>query len=300
MMLKNAPISPPEEVEACSVPAIQTPHKDRSILFTSTPRSILRNIPRPALELADTTLKTLQTGAKQHAHVYLIASRSVCHFRSTIFATNLRSFQTLSNSLNISLITALFELLYLLHQVTPWNFKEVWTSHSPVSLANLLLDSYSARRGRWQLATRDPLSSPRDLPVLRVLECSSPLVNTHSDYPCTSRLPHFIPPRELPLCTCPARASCRPSHGVHLASCSPVRLPVQSSRCYNQRHRRYWISLADPQRCCLRCFCIRRSYLCRAKRVRRVSCALERRYAPTNSDSRRVTSQSICSPLSRI
>ena len=77
MMLKDAPISPPEEETPSTLPAY-TPLKERSLLFTSTPRSILRNIPKPSLELADTTFKTLQTGAKQHARVYLLASRSVC------------------------------------------------------------------------------------------------------------------------------------------------------------------------------------------------------------------------------
>ena len=77
MMLKSAPISPPEE-ETPSAPPAHTPLKERSILFTSTPRSILRNIPKPSLELADTTFKTMQTGVTQHARVYLLASRSVC------------------------------------------------------------------------------------------------------------------------------------------------------------------------------------------------------------------------------
>lgn len=81
MMLKQAPISPPEE-ETPSASPVQTPLKERSVLFTSTPRSILRNIPKPTLELADTTFKNLQTGAQQHARVYLLASRSVCQFRS--------------------------------------------------------------------------------------------------------------------------------------------------------------------------------------------------------------------------
>lgn len=79
IMLKKAPISPPEE-EIPSEPPVYTPHKEHSVLFTSTPRSILRTIPKPSLELADTTFRTLQTGAKQHARVYLLASRSVCQF----------------------------------------------------------------------------------------------------------------------------------------------------------------------------------------------------------------------------
>ncbi|KAF8553616.1 hypothetical protein OG21DRAFT_1207643 [Imleria badia] len=120
MMLKNAPISPPEE-ETPSAPPVHTPLKERSVMFTSTPRSILRSIPRPSLELADTTLRTLQTGAKQHARVYLLASRSA-----------------LSNSLNISLITALFELLYILYQVIPWHFVQI---HFP-----RVVDT-----GEWQL-----------------------------------------------------------------------------------------------------------------------------------------------------
>lgn len=79
-MLKKTPISPPED-EIPSEPPVCAPHNERSVLFTSTPRSILRSISRPSLELADTTFKTLQTGARQHTGVYLIASRSVCHFR---------------------------------------------------------------------------------------------------------------------------------------------------------------------------------------------------------------------------
>lgn len=81
MMLKKAPISPPEE-EAPSQPPAYTPQKERNLLFTSTPRSILRSIPKPSLELADTTFRTLQTEAKQHARVYLLASRSVRRFRT--------------------------------------------------------------------------------------------------------------------------------------------------------------------------------------------------------------------------
>ncbi|KAH0834027.1 hypothetical protein J3R83DRAFT_11264 [Lanmaoa asiatica] len=125
MMLKNAPISPSEE-ETCSELPVHTPQKERSVLFTSTPRSILRNIPKPSLELADTTFKTLQTGAEQHARVYLLASRS-----------------TLSNSLNISFITALFELLYVLYRVIPWNFLEI---HFP-----RVVDT-----GDWQLTVPYP------------------------------------------------------------------------------------------------------------------------------------------------
>ncbi|KAG9311014.1 hypothetical protein JVU11DRAFT_8910 [Chiua virens] len=103
LMLKNAAVSPSEE-ETPSVPPI-TPKQERSFLFT--PRSILRSIPRPTLELADTTFKSLQTGAKENACLYLLTSRSI-----------------LSNSLHISLVTAFLEILYILYRVIPWNFLE--------------------------------------------------------------------------------------------------------------------------------------------------------------------------------
>ena len=233
-MLKNAPISPPEEETPSVPPSVITPLKERSMLFTSTPRSILRSIPKPSLELADTTFKTLQTGAKQHARVYLLASRSVRRLRSRFGVTESCSCQTLSNSLNISLITALFELLYVLYRVIPWNFLQVWAIPSAsLPVIYFMLDSYSACHRCWRLAIHYSVSSPCHLPIPRVLECSSPLVNTHFDHPCSPWLRHFIPPGERPLCTRPPRASSRLSHGIHHASGCSVRVPVQSSRTYN-------------------------------------------------------------------
>jgi len=128
-----------------------------------------------------------------------------------------------------------------------------------------------------------PPSSPR------VLECSSPLVNTYSDYPSSSRLRHFIPPRKCHFRTRSPRAFSRPPHGIYIAFGCSLRVSVQSSQCYYRRHRCYWTSMAHPQRLPCRRLCLCRSHLCRTERVCRVSCTAKRRHTPTNCNSRRVT-----------
>ncbi|KAF8130384.1 hypothetical protein EV363DRAFT_1417450 [Boletus edulis] len=174
MMLKNVPISPSEE-ETPSAPPVVTPLMERSVLFTSTPRSILRNIPKPSLELADTTFKTLQAGAKQHARVYLLASRSA-----------------LSNSFHISLVTALFELLFVLYRVIPWDFLQI---HIP-----RIVDT-----GDWQLTIPyPPLATFQSfvfwsvllhwsIPTLIIPALLGSLISFHPANATSARVPRVLP-----------------------------------------------------------------------------------------------------------
>ncbi|KIJ60436.1 hypothetical protein HYDPIDRAFT_32241 [Hydnomerulius pinastri MD-312] len=110
MMLKNAPMSPPEEESSASLLVEPTPRKEGRMI-TSTPKSILRNVPRPSVELAATSFKKIQVDAKQRARTYLLASRTI-----------------LSNSANLWLITAVLELLYVLYAVIPWQSVEFASS----------------------------------------------------------------------------------------------------------------------------------------------------------------------------
>ncbi|KAL4063981.1 hypothetical protein V8B97DRAFT_1989806 [Scleroderma yunnanense] len=116
MMLKNPPLSP-EEPTSPPVIAIQTPARESTgALATSTPRSILKTIPRPSIQLSTTSFKRIQTDTKQTANRALLASRLV-----------------LSNSINIWLISVLLELIYILHTVIPWKSIEVLPLLNPVA-----------------------------------------------------------------------------------------------------------------------------------------------------------------------
>ncbi|KAG6335060.1 hypothetical protein ID866_4038 [Astraeus odoratus] len=102
MMLKNPPLSP-EEPSSLVVNA-QTPAREgEARAITSTPKSILRNIPKSSVELATSSFKKLRTDTEQTANQLLFTSRLI-----------------LSNSINIWLISVLVELVYILRVSVPW------------------------------------------------------------------------------------------------------------------------------------------------------------------------------------
>ncbi|KIM56254.1 hypothetical protein SCLCIDRAFT_133118 [Scleroderma citrinum Foug A] len=107
MMFKNPPLSPEEPTS--TLIATQTPSRGiAGPLVTSTPRSVLRNIPKPSIQLATSAFQRIQTDTRQTANKLLLASRLV-----------------LSNSTNVWLISVLLELLYILYIVIPWKTIEV-------------------------------------------------------------------------------------------------------------------------------------------------------------------------------
>lgn len=76
MMLKNPPLSPEEPTS--TLIATQKPSREiAGPLVTSTPRSILRNIPRPSIQCATSSFKRIQTDTSETANKLLLASRVV-------------------------------------------------------------------------------------------------------------------------------------------------------------------------------------------------------------------------------
>lgn len=78
MMLKNPPLSPEEPTSP--LVATQTPRGVAGTMVTSTPKSILRTIPKPTVELATNSLKRIQSNTYQTANKLLVASRLVRSF----------------------------------------------------------------------------------------------------------------------------------------------------------------------------------------------------------------------------
>ena len=76
MMFKNPPLSPEEPTS--TLIATQTPSRGiAGPLVTSTPRSVLRNIPKPSIQLATSAFQRIQTDTRQTANKLLLASRLV-------------------------------------------------------------------------------------------------------------------------------------------------------------------------------------------------------------------------------
>ncbi|KAF9219329.1 hypothetical protein BS17DRAFT_789506 [Gyrodon lividus] len=173
MMLKNAPISPLEEEATTLVTENLAPHKEPSGTITSTPKSILRNVnvPKPSLELA-TTFQTLKVAAKQRARAYLLASRS-----------------TLSNSVNIWLITALFELLYIFYVVIPWKSIQ-FSSSRP---GNLYLSIRYPPLTTFQSCAFWSVLAHWSIPALVIPAVLGSIVSFHPANATSARVPRMLP-----------------------------------------------------------------------------------------------------------
>ncbi|KIK92237.1 hypothetical protein PAXRUDRAFT_147764 [Paxillus rubicundulus Ve08.2h10] len=175
MMLKNPPISPPEEETSTSILVNPTPHKDASRMITSTPRGILRNVAKPSVQLATTTFQRLQADAKQRARVFILASRS-----------------TLSNSVNIWLITALLELLYVLYVVIPWESVE-FPSSRPAYSGNFYVSIPYLPLTTFQSWAFWGVLAHWSIPALVIPAVLGSVVSFHPANATSARIPRVLP-----------------------------------------------------------------------------------------------------------
>ncbi|KAG1731430.1 hypothetical protein EDB19DRAFT_1912547 [Suillus lakei] len=115
IMLKNFPVSPDAE----STPPASTrpsPQKEHRKPESARPvASVLKTRPvsKPLAEVARESLVKLQNSVQNHTQTTLLTTRAV-----------------LSDSTNIMFLTALFELLYVLYMVIPWQIVELAPSPS--------------------------------------------------------------------------------------------------------------------------------------------------------------------------
>ncbi|KAF9238390.1 hypothetical protein BU15DRAFT_47731 [Melanogaster broomeanus] len=173
MMLKNAPFSPPEEDASTLIIPNQTPEASRMLI--STPKSILRHVPKPSVELATTSFKRLEANAKQRARIFLLASRS-----------------TLSNSINIWLITALFELLYVLYVVIPWKSAVIPTSRTADS-GNFYLSIPYPPLITFQSPAFWRVLTHWSIPTLVIPAVLGSIVSFHPANATSARIPRVLP-----------------------------------------------------------------------------------------------------------
>ncbi|KIJ18207.1 hypothetical protein PAXINDRAFT_167462 [Paxillus involutus ATCC 200175] len=175
MMLKNPPISPPEEETSASILANPTPNKDTSRMVISTPKSILRNVAKPSVHLATTTFQRLQADAKQRARVFILASRS-----------------TLSNSVNIWLITALLELLYVLYVVIPWKSVE-FPSSRPADSGDFYVSIPYLPLTTFQSCAFWGVLAHWSIPALVIPAVLGSVVSFHPANATSARIPRVLP-----------------------------------------------------------------------------------------------------------